>query len=431
MPLLANRSSWHRVGMLLIGLCLLACAAQPAAPTPPRTSPRPLLLWHSWEPDDQRVLARLIEQYNRTSATPVMLRSVPVATLFSELQAASGQPDAPDLVLVQSHMLGQLVAADLIQPLTAEHWPTEAQQVVLPTLYQSATLTPTDAAAPRYGVPLSFDTLGLYYHRERTGVQPASMQDVLAASAALAQPEASPHMWGLAYTLSLDKTLPYLPVFGGAVLDETGAPVLATSGRPGTELWLEWQLALRQQPGVLATSDSIVVDRALRSQEAWLTVDWAHALPRYANLWGDALEVAVLPPLEPDGVLPQPYVQSDLLALTTSAREVAPAQLADLVYYLLSAEAQQALLAATRQPARADLPLEGDIPLLRAARAFRAQALQARPMPATRDENDLIRGELQRMQSAVLRGVIAPSDAITQADTMIRTKREASIAPDQ
>lgn len=428
---LASRLLRHTALVLVWAGLLLACAAQPAAPAPTATPPRPLLLWHTWAPAEERVLVRLIEQYNQTSAAPVVLRTVPIATLVSEAQDAIGQPAAPDLLLVQSHMLGKLAAADLIVPLTNQHWPADDRLTVLPALRQSATLTPTAANALLYGVPISFDTLGLYYHRERTNLQPDSMQQVLATSAAMARPDATPPVRGLAYTLSLDKTLPYLPAMGGAVLDEQGELVLADSGRPGTELWLEWQLALRRQPGVLATSDSIVVDSALRSQEAWITVDWAHALPLYERLWGDALAVAVLPPLEPQGAMPQPYVQSELLVLAASTSTRDPAPIADLIAYLHSPDVQQVLLEAGRQPARADVPLEGDTPLLRAARSFREQARHARPLPPTHLETDLLRSELQRMQRTVLRGLIAPSDAITQADAMIRAQREAGPAIEQ
>lgn len=78
---------------------------------------------------------------------------------------------------------------------------------------------------------------------------------------------------------------------------------------------------------------------------------------------------------------------------------------------------------------RASLPLTGDTSQMRAARSFRAQTATALPMPTSRFENEIVRGELQRMLAAVLRGVIAPSDAITRADQMIREQQGMPAQP--
>ncbi|NJL05150.1 MAG: extracellular solute-binding protein [Chloroflexaceae bacterium] len=432
------------LGLLVWASLLSACAAPPA-PEPVSTSVplvRPLVLWHAWSASEQRTLAMLIEQYNQTSAVPIVLQAVPAATFATELQDALLVGNAPDLLLVQSHTLGALSDTNLIQPITAAHWSPTEREDILPTVLASALVTgtlamsattaerPTDPAAllndpaQLYGVPISFDTLGLYYHRAQAGTTPKSMAQVLAIAETLAQTDSEPPTWGMAYTLSLDKTLPYLSATGGAVFAPDGTVVLAASGRPGTEFWLEWLLALSRQPGVLATSDSIVIDSALRSQSAWMTIDWAHTLPRYQSLWGEQLEVAVLPPIEPEGLPPRPFVQSMVLALPEQAQPAPADQVAALIAYLHSPAVQTTLLEQGYQPVRASLPLTGGTSQLRAARSFRAQTATALPMPTSRFENEVVRGELQRMLAAVLRGVIAPSDAITRADQMIREQQQ-------
>ncbi len=437
------------VGLLVWASLLAACAAPPApAPVPTSISPvRPLVLWHAWPASEQRTLAMLIEQYNQTSAMPIVLQAVPAATFATKLQDALLVGNAPDLILVQSHTLGALADTNLIQPITTAHWSPAEREDILPTVLASALVTDalaisatateqlTDTAAPLndpaqlYGVPISFDTLGLYYHRAQTGTTPLSMAQVITIAATLAQTDSEPPTWGMAYTLSLDKTLPYLSATGGAVFDADGTVVLAERGRPGTEFWLEWLLALSRQPGVLATSDSIVIDSSLRSQSAWMTIDWAHTLPRYQSLWGEQLEVAVLPPIEPEGPPPRPFVQSMVLALPEQAQPVPADQVAALIAYLHSPAVQTTLLEQGYQPVRASLPLIGDTNQLRAARSFRAQTATALPMPTSRFENEIVRGELQRMLAAVLRGVIAPSDAITRADQMIREQQGMLMQP--
>ncbi len=437
---------------LLVWASFLSACATPPTPEPLPTSVppvRPLVLWHAWPASDQRTLAMLIEQYNQTSAVPIVLRAVPASTFATELQDALLVGNAPDVILVQSHTLGALADTSLIQPITATHWSPAEREDMLPTVLASALVTgtlamsatiaerPTDPAAPindpdpaqLYGVPISFDTLGLYYHRAQAGTTPQSMAQVLAIAETLAQTDSEPPTWGMAYTLSLDKTLPYLSATGGAVFAPDGTVVLAASGRPGTEFWLEWLLALSRQPGVLATSDSIVIDSTLRSQSAWITIDWAHTLPRYHSLWGEQLEVAVLPPIEPAGLPPRPFVQSMVLALPKQAQPAPADQVAALITYLHSPAVQTTLLEHGYQPVRASLPLPGDTIQIRAARSFRAQTATALPMPTSRFENEVVRGELQRMLAAVLRGVIAPSDAITRADQMIREQQGQTTQP--
>jgi ABC-type glycerol-3-phosphate transport system substrate-binding protein len=92
----------------------------------------------------------------------------------------------------------------------------------------------------------------------------------------------------------------------------------------------------------------------------------------------------------------------------------------DVLRYLISAEAQQALLEGGKQPVLLSLELARDEH--QAARAFRAQALQGQVMPNSTHDNDIVREELERMQFAVLRGLSSPAEAIDHTDAVLRER---------
>src|SRR6185369_8890043 len=122
----------------------------------------------------------------------------------------------------------------------------------------------------------------------------------------------------LAYNLSLDFTLPYLPAFGGQLLDSQGKLALGSSGATGTIAWLDWLRTLHtlsRNGDLLAVEDHNQIDLAVQRAEAQKMVfDWASALEVYQSLWGEA-QVGIAPfpiikdPKQGDGQ-PAPLVQS-------------------------------------------------------------------------------------------------------------------------
>jgi maltose-binding protein MalE len=413
---------------LLVGVATACSTTQPSS-TPLNPLPVPveqrttLVFWHAWPSPEQHTLARLVDTYNQEHPeTQVLLQAMPIASLTDELRAASLVGSGPHLVLLQNHTIGALAQDDLLLPLDSELFAAEEREALMPTALAGAQAPDVDGTTRLYGLPLVFDTLALYYHRGSLEEPPATTDELLSSAHSLTDISQQPPVWGLAYTLSLDKTVGYLPAFGGRVFDAQGNVVLGNEGRAGTERWLQWLLTLRQDDNLLATSDSIAVDSALKAQEALMTIDWAHALADYRALWGDDLGIARLPRPGNAESLPRPYVQSDVLSI--NARVLAHEQRAalDFARYLLGAEAQQALFEAGRQPSLLALPIQGETPELRAAQVFRQQALQGQPMPNNPLMNGVVRAELIRMQQAVLQGVATPADAVTAADTVLRER---------
>jgi maltose-binding protein MalE len=416
---------------MLIGIISGTPACSTTRPTSTPLNPLPvsverrttLVFWHAWPSPEQHTLARLVDTYNQEHPeTQVLLQAMPIASLTDELRAASLVGSGPHLVLLQNHTIGALAQDGLLLPLDNDTFAAEEREALLPTALAGAQVPDANGTTQLYGLPVAFDTLALYYHRGSLDVPPTTTDDLLSRAHALTDDSQQPPVWGLAYTLSLDKTIAYLPAFGGRVFDAQGNVVLGSEGRAGTEHWLQWLLELRQDDDLLATTDSIAVDSALKAQEALMTIDWAHALADYRALWGEDLGTAILPRPASAESLPRPYVQSDVLSI--NGRVLAHEQQAALNFarYLLDTEAQQALLETGRQPTLLALPIQGQTPELRAAQIFREQAMQGQPMPNSPLMNGIVRDELIRMQQVVLQGVATPADAVTAAHIVLHER---------
>lgn len=436
----------HRLllGLLpwLLAVGLATCGAPQATTPTPTSAPPPLvtaradarttlILWHAWPSPEQYTLSTLVDRYNQTHAgVHIVLQAMPLASLTTELRTAALANSGPHLVLLQSHTIGTLAQEGLLLPITDAMVPTSEQDGLLGPALASARAQDSEGLTRLYGVPITFDTLALYYRTDRLATPPADTDALIQAAHRLADPTSNPPTWGLAYTLSLDKTIGYLPAFNGRIFDARGSIVLGSAGLVGTRRWLEWLQTLQQDPQILAASDSIAIDSVLKAQQATMTIDWSHTLATYQALWGEDLGVAPLPTLSSTGLPPQPYVQSDLLCIST--RVVAPAEQAatlDFLRYLLSAEAQRDLLHSGNQPTLLALPLRSDIPAEAAARAFRTQARRGQPMPNNHLANEFVRGELERMQLAVLRGQATPIEAIIDTSDVLREHFGRSLMP--
>ncbi len=425
-----RQNTYAMVVRCLLVLLLMACSDASLAvesPAPVISSEQEpvltLFLWHAWPSPEQQTLAMLIDRYNRSHPNiQIIPQAWPIATFISEVRAAALAGSGPHLLLLKSHTLGGLVQDGLLLPLDPLIDRTEQRQLV-PTTILSAQIQGEAEDVQLYGLPIAFDTLALYYNRANVTVPPPDTETWLNMARGLTDASTRPPVWGLAYTLSLDRTIGYMYAFGGRVFDEEGNLILGNEGRAGTERWLTWLLDLRQDPQILAVNDSITIDNALKAREALMTVDWAHALPSYRTLWGDDLGVAVLPTLSETNRPAQPYIQSDVISVNARVTDSNNQRAAlDFMRYMLHEEAQQALLAVNKQPALLSLRLNRDILDHEIARVFRHQARNAQGIPNNPMMHEVVREELERMQLKVLRGLESPADAVTVADSLLRQR---------
>ncbi|MFN3372509.1 MAG: extracellular solute-binding protein [Chloroflexus sp.] len=411
--------------LLLWLLVFVSCSAPPTS-TPSNSDRVVLRLWYAWPAAEGRVLQTLVDQFNQTYPQwQIIVQVRPAVSLPIDLATAVNEGGGPHLAIVQSHTLGALVSAGALRPLDELIAAGELRSL-LPTAVGAACVTVADQPV-LFGLPISFDTLALYYNRANVLQPPASLEELLFTGRSLTDRNRIPPVWGLAYNLSLDRTIGYLYAFGGRVFDENGAVVLGDSGRAGTERWLTWLSDLYRDEHVLATFDGVVVDRVLQAREAIITIDWAHAQAEYRAIWNDQLGVTPLPKLNATDLPPQPYVQADVIVMNARLSDLAERAAAQaFMRFMLEVNSQRAMLAAGRQPTQLALQLSDtdlDDPVqLAAARAFRMQAQQGLPMPADRLANEVVWTALTDMQVSAVRGLLTPEQAVTIADEMIRSR---------
>lgn len=410
------------VALLLVLAGCSAGAAPPAAtPTAPALAGGTLVLWNGWPASARQPLSRLVDRFNQQHPDGrIILQSIPLASFESDLRAALAAGGGPHIVLMPNSWVGSLAEQNALLPLD-DLVPAAERQALLPSALGGAQARGPDGTARLYGLPISIDTLALFYDK-RNLLRPPDDTDTLISNArGLGDPSAP--RWGLAFNLSLDNTIGYLYAAGGRVFDDAGTLVLADAGRAGAERWLGWLKQLSDDRQLLARADgSIEIDRAVKGGRVLITFDWAHQLGFYRSLWGENMGVARLPRLAATNQPPQPYVRSDVLAInsraTAAERQAALAFLA----FMVGPEAQADLLRGDVEPARADLQLDTlglDAGQQLAAEVFRDEARQGLPVP-NGPARDLVRRELAQMQRQVLRGDASPADAVTDAATRLR-----------
>ncbi|HEX9373105.1 MAG TPA: extracellular solute-binding protein [Roseiflexaceae bacterium] len=428
--MIARPATAYRVVCLLFVLVLAACAANTGqATTPAPTSPAgagvTLVLWHGWSDSARQALGRLVEQFNRRHPDGrVSLQPVPLATFDGDLRGALDAGGGPHIVLLSNSWIGGLAAQDALLPLDDLVAPAD-QQALLPAALGGARARGSDGKQRLYGLPISFDTLALYYNTANVLTPPADTATLLQSAHGLGAPDAPEPRWGLALNLSVENTIGYLYAAGGRIFDDGGKVVLGGAGRAGAEQWLAWLLQMKGDRQLLARSDSsIQVDRELKGGRVLMTFDWAHQIGLYRSLWRERLGVAPLPRMSATNQPPQPYVKSDVLAINSRAGASERQAALAFLRFMIGAEAQAELLKSDLQPARADLKLDGiglDSAQVMAARAFRGQAERGLPMPnAPAREREILRRELAQMQQQVLRGEASPAEAVTEADRRLR-----------
>lgn len=422
----------RRLLLACLVLLLTACAVAAPDPTPAPSAgsvdptPTILVFWHAWPTPEQRSLIALIDRYNRANpGVQIIPQTRPIPSLAADVGAAIGEGAGPHLALVQSHVIGALAEDGRLLPIDTL-LPAATIERLLPTAVGAAQVD-LGAGPQLYGVPLTFDTLALYFNRQVVLRPPGDTAAMFDAASGLTEPQSEPPFWGLAYNLNLDRTFSYFYAFGGQLFDDQQRLVLGLDGRSGAEAWLNWLISLRGDEGLLASLDGVTVDSALMARQAAMTIDWSHALATYRGLWPESLGIAPLPRLSGEDATPRPYVQSDVFVLNARISPAEQRAAADFMAYMVAETAQRELLRSGRQPVllsldlnAADLDLPADVRA--AAEVFRRQGEAGLPMPNSRAANEIVWPLLNEMHNSALRGLLTPEQAVENADATLRVR---------
>ncbi len=307
--------------LTLIG-CASASATQTGSPSPqPNTGPvEPirLTIWHSWSGAQLSALNAVARSYEQDHpAVRIQLQMQPGAELVRSYSMSVADGSAPQLVLLPGRYLGELAQQQFIQPLE-DAWSEEQPSGLLPQALDAAHVN-----GELYGVPVSFDTMVLFWDKRRVAEAPATWAAARELNAALRGEPPETRPYSMAYYLSLAGAMPYLEFFGGSVVDGQ-QPVFTTAGRDATASWLEWLHSLPSDEQLIASADYNAVDSAVQQGRVLAGIDWARRRSMYEQAWGgaEAVGIAALPARQA-GQTPRSLLLTDVLAIN---RAISPEQ---------------------------------------------------------------------------------------------------------
>lgn len=371
-----------------------------------------LVLWHSYRAGEAEAVAATARAFEAAHPeTTVRVLEVPFGAYLQKLRAAIPEGQGPDLFIASHDQLGDLAARALAVPIPVEH-----ARAVDPSLadfdrYLPATVAPLTERGSRWGWPLAFKTLVLFYRTDLMPTPPATVAELEQTGRALK----SRDIFGLAYEAgSFYFHAPWFFGLGGRLFEDDGRvaslvqPAALISGALLHRWLVEEKLAPADADGALVTELFNRGRAAAVVSGPWLVSEIATSVP-YA--------VAPLPHLDAEHPA-RPFATIDGLFLTPSgAKRDETFQLAAA---LVGLESSRERATRGRQPvalasAYDDAKIGAD-PLLRALRDSLGASL---PMP-TRPEMTTLWEPLAEALRAIARDADTPARAFANADAKVQ-----------
>lgn len=363
-------------------------------------------IWHSWSGPDADALAQVGKFYAaRCPESRVTFTAYAADELLDRYQEAVRNGEGPDLCLLPANALAPLIDEGLVEDLS---------HLIEPDFLQRYAPAVPDALRRNtnlYGLPLTIDTMALYYNSMLIEEPPVALGDLLSQLNADRQiafsyrPFDSAH-WGAS-------------AFGGKIFNTEGELALNDGGFAE---WLEWLQTARDRPGVLLTRSQAEAERLFATGEAAFLVGQRAALrDLQAALGPDAPRVAPLP-AGPEGVS-GPLLQVDGLVLNPTLEEHEMTAALAFARFTTDVESQDMLMdLAELAPANINVT---DVEAHPAVAGFLEQAKTAVISP-NRPQMRVIRDLGNTIYEKVLEQNSDPADTLADFTTFIQSVAETS-----
>lgn len=297
---------------------------------------RELELWLSWEgvPELKAEIARW------ASLTGTKVKTVDVPDTRSKLLAVlRGGGRAPDLLMIQSDNVPDLMAAQALQPLDR----LDAGHIV------EKGAAAFKAEGKLWAMPFYFDTQLVFYNKKLLPSPPAlvwTTDDLERLAAGIARKGAAPISWNVysAYWL-----LPFALGFGkSAIADPDGG---VRPDDPGTKKAVSWILSMINSGHLKPLERDAMVAR-FASGEIAMILSGSYSIPEFERIGLD-FGVAPYPVVSSTGKPMAPLLDFKGFAMTHSSRS--PVSARRLLEYLCGTGVQQRFTAAlSKLPANSD-----------------------------------------------------------------------------
>lgn len=414
---------WWLIWMCAVSLA--ACAAVAPAPLATATPEAPanmttLVVWHALGGSDEFLYTNIMQSIAASNGFTVVIQRIPMSSMLTDVSAAWSSGKGPHLVVVNNSQAIALAERGLSLQLDAIVAAPRRDAITQPV---RDTTRYTDAVGKTgwYGVPLTYALPVLFYNSKSILQAPQTTDDLIVMARSLHNPPD----WGLGADITVDTFGGYLSGFDGAVFDTNNQVVIGTSGRTGAERWLTWLTTLNADPDVLTRLNGIFgIERTVGAGQLAMVIDSSAQRSTYQRVWGDALGVAALPRHTGATAAPAPVITSTALVLNRrlAAREVRAAQV--LIDAMLSTEHQATFAANGFQPANRTVDTT-NLPVVAGIHAAATHAVAASPLMLRYD----VQRVLQTAVGQVLAGVVSPTDAVTNADSQLRSLVEGTLLP--
>ena len=242
-------------------------------------------IWHAWPRNEAAVLEEISKKYSGLCpGLEIALTSVEEAELFSQYRQAVQNGEGPDLLLISSEYAARLASAELVSNINDKVEPGFLQRYI-PDVPEAMRFE-----GGLYGLPITMDTIALYYNTNLVSEPPVDLGDLLSQ-------------------IGPDRqvVLPYTPfkmahwgitAFGGRLFDVEGNLTI-TDGR--FEEWLQWLKESGDQPGMVLTRDQAEAATLFTQGEATYFIGERALLGDLQERIGESL-VRVAPlPAGPEG----------------------------------------------------------------------------------------------------------------------------------
>lgn len=189
--------------------------AAPAIPGEPARADT-LVLWHSFRGREQAALELVLASWSQDHRRPPILAVARDGNGFTqELAASVRRGDGPDIVIWAHDKTGEWADQGVVVPLD-EDLTAALRDRYLPFCFSSMSYQ-----GRQYGLPLSFETLIMYYNRALVPTPPRTTDEMIRV--ARQNTNRARNRWGLVYERgNFYHHAMWLHGFGGRVFDDSG-----------------------------------------------------------------------------------------------------------------------------------------------------------------------------------------------------------------
>lgn len=364
----------------------------------------PLKLWHAYRGAEEKALETLVEQWNaeRPDARVESL-AVPYDAYTSKITSAVPRGHGPDVFIAPHESAGDWSRSDILAP-----WDEASTDW---NAYHPATVEAVTVAGQRYGIPLAFKSLVLFYNPELVDSPPTTTDELV--EAARRHTDAGAGKFGLAYeATNFYMHGPWLHGFGGGVFED-GEVVLDSDGNIAS---LAFADRLVNELGVVPEeATAVLVTQLFNTGRAAFVINGPWFLGELAE--DTPYRMAPLPTVSSTGLPAKPFltVEAAFVSSTTTRAEAAR----EFALFLASRDASVVRALEGLQPvatlAAYDDPRVGEAETLK---VFREQLDSATPMPNDPRMRSVWEPANQAIRQ-VLRGASSPKLALEQADRRV------------